>query len=136
MEFVQEAWLPGIWLNDHPGRGLPPATNGTGHRPVRVPAITAACLMVSAALYRQVGGLDEDYVVGDFEDSDFCLKLFEIGRPCHVAPWISLVHLERQSQRLDGDNDWRQALTLYNAWLHTRRWSDVIERVTREVVHA
>ena len=64
------------------------------------------------------------------------LKLYQIGRHCHVAPWIALVHLERQSQRLDGDNDWRQALTLYNAWLHTRRWSDVIERVSDEVVHA
>ena len=126
MEFVEEAWFPGVWLNDHPGKGLP-TTKGSDALQ-RVPAITAACLMVTADLYQLVGGLDEGYPVGDFEDSDFCLKLRQLGHDSWVAPWIELFHLERQSQNLDGDLDWRQSLTLYNAWRHSRKWDEFIRQ--------
>lgn len=134
MEFVQEPWFPGVWLNDHPGKGLPPQPGA--HVVQRVPAITAACLMVASEVYRQVGGLDEGYPVGDFEDSDFCLKLRELGHGSWVAPWIDLVHLERQSQNMDGDLDWRQSLTLYNAWRHTRKWDQVIRQGTDDVARS
>src|SRR5262249_48381599 len=122
---------PGLWLNGHPGKGLPgePMPKGTL---VPVPAITAACLMVSRDLYAEVGGLDENYILGDFEDSDLCMKLRAAGRQICCAPQVELYHLERQSQRLIGTSEWRSALTLYNAWLHTKRWGDSIERMSRE----
>ena len=134
MKFVQEPWFPGIWLNDHPGKGLPP--DAAPHLVQRVPAITAACMMVAAEVYHGLGGLDEGYPVGDFEDSDFCLKLQQLGHGSWVAPWIELVHLERQSQQLDGDLDWRQSLTLYNAWRHTRKWDQLIAQDLDVPVHA
>ena len=74
LTFRRDARFPGVWLNDHPGKGLPEAlvpSRGT----IPVSAVTGACLMIGAELYREVGGLDEGYMLGDFEDSDLCLTL-------------------------------------------------------------
>jgi hypothetical protein len=32
--------------------------------------------------------------------------------------------------------DWRQSLTLYNAWRHTRKWDQVIRQGTDDVVRS
>ena len=83
--------------------------------------ITAACLLLPTKLARELRGFDEDYVIGDFEDADLCRRLYERKQTVGVDPSIVCHHLERQSQaRLDGH--WRMNLTLYNAWLHQRRW--------------
>ena len=37
-------------------------------------AVTAACLLVRAAVYDDVNGLDENYAVA-FNDVDFCLRV-------------------------------------------------------------
>ncbi len=108
----------GLWINDHVHKGLDP-TPLTGL--VDVPAVTAACALIDTELYRAVGGLSEDYIIGDFEDSDLCFRVRATGRICRVDLDVTLYHLERQSQDL-GDHHWRMALTLYNCWLHDTRW--------------
>jgi GT2 family glycosyltransferase len=76
-----------------------------------------------------VGGLSEDYIIGDFEDSDLCLRLREVGRRNWLVPRVTLYHLERQSQAVAGNPAWRTNLTLYNCWVHHQRWNDMIERI-------
>jgi GT2 family glycosyltransferase len=115
-----------LWTNHHPSKGLSPA----GLSGVReVAAVTAACVLIEAALYRQVGGFSEDYIIGDFEDSDLCLRATLAGRRHYVALDVELYHLERQSQGRVGDAEWRTNITVYNCWLHNRRWTDLIERI-------
>jgi len=109
-----------LWINHHPHKGMNPALL-TGIRDVE--GVTAACALVETALYRTLGGLSEDYVIGDFEDSDLCHRARAQGRVNRVALDVALYHLERQSQARAGDAQWRMALTLYNCWLHDRRWS-------------
>jgi len=109
-----------MWINHHPHKGMNPALLA-GTRDVE--AVTAACALVETALYRTLGGLSEDYVIGDFEDSDLCHRVRAQGRVNRVALDVALYHLERQSQARAGDAQWRMALTLYNCWLHDRRWS-------------
>ncbi len=54
-------------------------------RPVRrVPAVTAACLILDADLWRQLGGFDEGYVNGG-EDVDLCFRARAAGRINAVA---------------------------------------------------
>jgi len=89
-------------------------------------AVTAASLMVDRKLYDSVGGLSENYILGDFEDSDLCLKLIEKGRKNRYMPSVSLYHLERQSQNLFSDSSWKTKVTLYNCWQHDRRWGEFI----------
>ena len=114
----------GLWINDHPLKGQSPL----GLAGVfEVDAVTAACVLIDADLYRELGGLSEDYIIGDFEDSDLCLRAKAAGRTNQVALNVELYHLERQSQNRTGDLFWRANLTAYNCWLQNSRWADVIE---------
>jgi GT2 family glycosyltransferase len=88
-------------------------------------AVTGACMVMRRDLANQIGGFDETYVIGDFEDSDLCLKLQALGYQCVVDPAVRLYHLERKSQHNAGQT-WRSNLTAYNAWQHERRWSETI----------
>jgi len=114
----------GLWINTHPLKGqIVPELHGLRE----VEAVTAACALIEADLYRELGGFSEDYIIGDFEDSDLCLRAQLAGRRNYVDLDVELYHLERQSQNLIGDPAWRTNLTIYNCWLHNRRWSPRFE---------
>jgi GT2 family glycosyltransferase len=60
-------------------------------------AVTAACLLVSNSLYRQQGGLDENYHYGG-EDVDFGLKLLKAGYQNYYCAESVLLHHEFGTQ--------------------------------------
>ncbi len=127
--FQRYAPWGGLWINTHPLKGQSvPGLHGLRE----VDAVTAACALVEADFYRELGGFSEDYIIGDFEDSDLCLRAQLAGRRNHVNLDVELYHLERQSQNLIGDLAWRTNLTIYNCWLHNRRWS---HRFETQAVH-
>ena len=113
-----------FYLNDHPGRGFPPGPFGA---PFEVAAATGACLMMPTALYRSLDGLDEGFLIGDFEDSDLSLKVRAAGYTVWCVPEIFLWHLERQSMVSIHDASVRQFITYFNAWRHHLRWSADID---------
>ena len=78
------------------------------------------------ALFDELGGFDESYVIGDYEDSDLCLKVRRAGFGIVYAPSVALYHLERQSISRSVDYT-RGAASQHNAWLQTRRWDAQIE---------
>ncbi len=125
MRFVRAPHCADLWINVHPGKGQPAATDPY-RAPVEVEAVTGACMLIPRAIYHEVGGFDEDYVIGDFEDSDLCLKLRQRGYRIYYEPGVELYHLERQSQHLIGDPSLRGKITLYNGWRHSRRWGQII----------
>jgi GT2 family glycosyltransferase len=103
----------------HPGKGRlhhPPA------QPLQeVEAVTGACMVLRTAIAQDLGGFDEGFAIGDFEDSDLCLRIRAMGLRLVVDHRARLFHLERQSQ-VTPDRMWRFNVTLMNAWMHTRRW--------------
>jgi GT2 family glycosyltransferase len=113
--------LPGFVMNAHPGKGQP--WRG-GSEPVAQRLMTGACLCLRKADYLAAGGLDEGYLVGDFEDSDLCMGLRARGLRAWLLPHTRLWHLERQSQNAGAISAERQLLTLYNAWRYRRRILD------------
>jgi GT2 family glycosyltransferase len=113
-----------VWENAHYFKGLHrtlPAANVT--RPV--PAVTGACLMIGRELYERFGGLSGEYVRGDYEDSDLCLRLLEAGFVNWYLPEVELYHLEGQSY----DRGVRALTFRYNTWLHTHKWRRQIEAI-------
>jgi GT2 family glycosyltransferase len=88
-------------------------------------SITGACMLMRRDLAQELGGFSESYIIGDFEDSDLCLQLHERGLDSAVDLDVELCHLERKSQGSSA-HAWRMNLTLYNAWVHQRRWADTI----------
>lgn len=108
----------------HPGKGSRP----TSSRALALhPAITGACMVMSRQLALDLDGFDEAYIIGDFEDSDLCLRAREYGAAAAVDHGVVLYHLERKSQASAAE-PWRMNLTLYNAWLHQRRWAATLSR--------
>lgn len=115
----------GRWINDHFFKGMP-RDFAAGSVARAVPAVTGAAVMVPRALFAAVGGFTEDYVIGDYEDSDLCLKLRRAGKDVVYVPSAELYHFERKSiQRHAGYM--RGVASEYNGWLHSQRWNDAIE---------
>ncbi|PWC77518.1 glycosyltransferase [Azospirillum sp. TSH64] len=114
--------LQGAWYNHHYFKGLP-RDFAAACRPRSVPGVTGACLLTTRAAYSAAGGFCEDYIIGDFEDSDLCLRIRDQGLDIRYAPSVELYHLERRSiGRHQGYT--RGVASEYNRWLHGRRWAD------------
>jgi len=121
MEFARrDEW--GIWINHHPRMGLAPSLD-PHTQTTTVPAITGACLVIERDTLEAVGAWDTGYLIGDFEDSDLCLKLRAHGLRVAYVPGVQLTHLERQSFKLLGQDDFRQKVVIYNAVRHQSRWA-------------
>lgn len=110
---------PDLVFSMHPGKG----TAWTGSdKPTVQSMLTGACLLLRRKDYEAVGGLDEGYLVGDFEDSDFSLRIRALGKQLYLVPAAKLWHLERQSQYLGANvRGVRDMLTLYNAWRYRNK---------------
>lgn len=115
----------GTWLNHHFFKGMP-GSYGPANVERPVPGVTGACIVMPRALFDELGGFDESYVIGDYEDSDLCLKVRRAGFGIVYAPSVALYHLERQSISRSVDYT-RGAASQHNAWLQTRRWDAQIE---------
>ncbi|GHD50029.1 hypothetical protein GCM10017083_23220 [Thalassobaculum fulvum] len=115
----------GCWFNRHIAKGFP-RSHPDANRAREVPALTGACLAVRRSVYDRLGGFDENFVIGDFEDSDFSLRLREAGLGCWYEPAAALYHVERQSiERHDAHG--KSVATMVNRWRQQRLWGAAIE---------
>ena len=132
MEFQRRDEL-GIWVNHHPHMGLDPSLDP--HQSLTaLPAVTGACLAMRRADFDRIGGWDTGYLIGDFEDSDLCLKLRAEGMQIGYLPSVQLTHLERQSFKLLGQDEFRQRVVIYNAVRHQSRWNHVIQQAVAPAI--
>lgn len=120
----------GRWYNTHYFKGYPRLWPDACV-PRSVPAVTGAAMLVPRRIYEEVGGFTEDYIVGDYEDSDLCLKVRALGFDIRYEPRAELHHFERRSIRLHAGYV-RTAASTYNRRLHAGRWSatmaDLVQR--------
>ena len=120
--------IDGRWYNTHFFKGYPrdwPAANVSRS----VPGVTGAAMLMPRAVYEEIGGFCEDYVVGDYEDSDLCLRLRSRGYDIRYEPRAELYHFERRSISLHSGYV-GTAASSYNRALHASRWSDLMAEVT------
>lgn len=119
--------VDGQWLNRHFLKGLPRGTAGSA-QPREVPGITGACLILATETFRKLEGFSTDFVIGDYEDSDLCLRLREMGQRLWYAPDAVLYHLERHSIQQHAGYQ-RGLASRHNRWLHGRRWDAQMARL-------
>jgi O-antigen biosynthesis protein len=120
----------GIWFNRHYHKGMPRYWNDA-QIPRDVPGVTGAALTIRRKLFEQIGGLCEDYIVGDYEDSDLCLRVRTAGSAIAYVPGAELFHFERRSIALHAGYT-RTHAALYNRLLHHRRWDSTIDALMNE----
>lgn len=132
IEFKYRSEL-GVWINHHPCMGLSPVLD-PNQSLAYVPAVTGACMVLRRKDFDKVGGWDAGYLIGDFEDTDLCLKLYELGKKSAYLPTVELTHLERQSFGSIGSNDFKTKLVILNATRHQNRWGKLIEELSSQKV--
>ncbi len=118
------------WFNCHYFKGFPrhyPEAN----RPRPTPGVTGAAMLLRRAAWDAVGGFHADYIVGDYEDSDLCLRLRQAGFGIFYEPAAELFHFERQSIAQHGGYAGTIAAA-YNRRLHHRRWDTTIESLMQD----
>lgn len=117
MTWKRNPSLGGLRLNDHFFKGVDPASvplDGVAE----VPAVTAACMLCRADDFNDVGGFDEGFLWGDFEDSDLCLKLRQLGKRIVCDNDAIFIHAEGTSY----SSEERRDAIGFNALRHERRW--------------
>lgn len=91
-----------------------------------VSAVTAACLMLSADIYKEVNGLDETFEVA-FNDIDFCLRIREKGYLNVFTPYAELYHHESIS-RGDEDTPAKKKRFAGEVRRFQMRWKNILEK--------
>ena len=89
-------------------------------------AVTGACLMTRASLYREMGGLDEQDFAVAYNDVDYCLKLWQKGYLNVYTPRAEAYHYESKSRGLDttGENARRYEREKAAFYARYRPWID------------
>ena len=89
-------------------------------------AITAACLMISRAIYDEVNGLDEQLPIA-FNDIDFCLRVRQAGYRNIWTPYAELIHHESVSRGIENNPE---KIARFNREVDfmKERWGDILSR--------
>ena len=61
-------------------------------------AVSGACLAIRAAVFRELGGFDNQHLTSNYHDIDLCLRVGEHGLQVIWTPYANLVHLEAGSE--------------------------------------
>jgi O-antigen biosynthesis protein len=62
------------------------------HAARNVSAVTGACLLTSVKLYRELGGFDEENFAVEYNDVDYCLRVWQAGKRIVYSPQSVLLH--------------------------------------------
>lgn len=123
MVFVYRPGLLPHFFPDHRFRGMP-ADAPEVNLLEEVPAVTAACLLTSKAVWRRVNGLDVAYRRAYYEDVDFNLKVRDAGYRVIYQPESVLIHKERgTTSALAGTSEDPQDYFGENELKYILRWN-------------
>jgi len=103
----------------HPFRGYPPMAPEV-MEPRFINAVTGACMLVRRSVWEELGGFDERFVGGQYEDIDFCLRARHAGYRIAYEPQAVLYHHEHGS----GD-EFVYAASERNRPLLLQKWPEV-----------
>jgi GT2 family glycosyltransferase/glycosyltransferase involved in cell wall biosynthesis/Skp family chaperone for outer membrane proteins len=158
---VSPGWVHGLWrhLDHHPGLGMVgPVTDNIGNEAkigvefstmAEMPAWAAAravrhrgeqspcrvlaffCVALRREVYEQVGGLDESFGLGFFEDDDYCNRARSAGWGLAIAEDVFVHHhLSASFDQVKASS--RQALFEKNKAIYERKWGPWIPHRYRE----
>jgi len=100
--------------------------HGRLHMVYNVSAVTGAMLMINAAKYKEVGGLDEENLAIAYNDIDLCLKLLDKGYRNVFTPHSKATHHESISRGYE-DTDEKMQRLLKEQKHFLSRWDDFLK---------
>lgn len=91
-----------------------------------VSAVTAACMMVDAKVFKDIGGFDEEFAVA-LNDVDLCLRIREANKKIILDPNIVMYHYESKSRGYEESAD-KKARFKKEIKRFRDKWADIIEK--------
>ena len=88
-------------------------------------AVTAACMLIRASVFHQVGGLDEGFEVA-FNDIDLCMKIRRAGYLIVWTPFAEAYHYESKSRGYE-DTEEKQKRFLSEINRVQERWGEELK---------
>ena len=89
-----------------------------------VSAVTGACLMIPADLFRTIGGFDEKLAIA-YNDVDLCLKVRKMGLLVVYDAFCELYHYESVSRGLDEIDEKKRERQLEEARILRDKWPEI-----------
>jgi GT2 family glycosyltransferase len=86
-------------------------------------AVTAACMMIRATLFRTLNGFDENIKIG-YGDTDLCLRARALGYEILFTPYALMYHHESLSRK--GLNDPEAMEHRGDTSYFCRKWADLL----------
>lgn len=131
MVFVADARLSAlartkVWTVEHLRKGFPDLGNG-GTKPV--PAVSGAFMVFDRADYDKLGGFDEHFIYGHYEDADLCLRFAANGWKVLYDAALTFWHYEGRGSIKRPEH---AGAAHYNRWLFSRNWSAALARQSDE----
>ncbi len=116
-------WREGV--SSHLGRGLPESTNR--HRYLRhADYCSASSLLVRRTTWDAIGGFDEGYFPGYYEDVDLCLSIARLGQGILFEPRSCVRHHESGS--LDWDSPYKHFVSARSQRRFIAKWRAELDR--------
>lgn len=127
MVFVADAKLSQlartkVWTVEHLRKGFPDLGD-VATRPV--PAVSGALMVFDRADYDKLGGFDEQFVYGHYEDADLCLRFAAKGWKVLYDASLTFWHYEGRGSIRRPEH---AGAVHYNRWLFSRKWSGPLAR--------
>jgi GT2 family glycosyltransferase len=103
---------------EHDAKGFPDWAAPVNETRI-VPAVTGAFMSIDRQHFERLGGFDEDYIFGHYEDADLCLKSAAAGQPVWYCADVRLWHMEGKGA---GHQPALEGASRVNRWRFTRKW--------------
>jgi GT2 family glycosyltransferase len=101
-------------------------SHGYGDRLIcrqEISAVTGACMLTSADIFKSVGGFNEEDLPVAFNDVDYCMKVRQRGYKVLWTPFAELIHHESKSRGLE-DTEQKQARFRSEIAYMQEQWAD------------
>jgi GT2 family glycosyltransferase len=85
--------------------------------------VTGAFISVDRPWFEHLGGFNEEYVLGHYEDADLCLTSLQAGVPAWLHD-LRFWHLEGKGSTHERAHE---GAALVNRWLFTARWREALD---------
>ncbi|HEX2866163.1 MAG TPA: glycosyltransferase [Ignavibacteriales bacterium] len=95
------------------------------------PRVAFLCTLIKKEVIDALGGLDERFSPGNFEDDDFCLRAEKAGFKTVIAKDVFIHHYGSKSFKADGERKYAERLEI-NKKKFVDKWGATIEEIWLE----
>lgn len=85
------------------------------------PRVAFLCTLIKREVIEKLGGLDERFAPGNFEDDDYCLRAQEAGFKTVIAKDVFIHHFGSKSFKADGEKIYAERLAV-NKNIFINKW--------------